>query len=141
MVAIYIMMQNTLVIYHYHKRWREVAPLLFILIAAVDIGSAYCEVVRGTVALMCLKNESTRISPWLIAPCLFFGICSYIISTFLGAVNVMAVVKTISIGHPFYPLNERALKIWLIIVSSIYLLLSKGNVWVWIAVSFDNKSH
>ena len=63
------------------------------------------------------------------------GLFCYVTSTFLGA--VMAVVKTISIGHPFYPLNERALKMWLIIIPSTYLLI--GDVWFWIAW-FDYKS-
>ena len=129
MIAVYIMIQNSMIIYDYHKGWRRISSLFFILVAAVDIGSACLEIGRGSISLLCLKDPTMRIYPWFFLICQLFGILCYVISTF--CVLVLTVVKTLNIIRPFYSLNIRVLKIFLFIYPSILLVLCTIDVWAW----------
>ena len=56
-LIIYIITQNSLIIYHYYKDWKRLSSFLFILIAATDIGFALSELGRDTLALLCIKDS------------------------------------------------------------------------------------
>ena len=126
-LAVYILVQNCIIIYDYSKDWRKLSCQLFILIAAVDIGSASSELARGTVALLCLNDESMRMSPWIFVSYLSIGLVCYVTSTFFGL--VLAVVKTINIVNPFYRIHGRALRVFLAIFPSIGLVLTVTDIW------------
>ena len=126
-LAAYIMNLNSMIIYDYHKDWRRISSLFFIVIAAVDIGNACSEIGRGSISLLCMKDPSMRLHPWTFLVWLLFGTLSYVTSTYL--VLALTVVKTINIMRPFYSQNIRALKIFLIMYPSILLVLYISDVW------------
>ena len=126
-IALYIIIQNSVIIYDYHKDWRRISCLFFILVASVDIGSACLEIGRGSISLLCLKDPSMRIHPWTFLVCQLFGVLCYITSTFY--VLVLTFVKTINIMHPFYRQNIRLLKIALFVYPSILLVVCIIDVW------------
>jgi hypothetical protein len=138
-LMVYIMIQNSMIIYNYHTDLRKISSLLFVLIAAVDIGSAFFELGRGTVALLCLKNESMQISQWITVLSLELGLFCFTTSTFLT--TVLTVVKTINIMNPFYRLNERALKISIYILPFIYLVLSISDIYLTIHALLDGDDY
>ena len=41
-----------MIIYDYHKDWRRISSLFFIMVAAVDIGSACLEIGRGSISFL-----------------------------------------------------------------------------------------
>ena len=51
-IAVYIMIQKSMIIYDYHKDWRRISSLFFIMVAAVDIGSACLEIGRGSISFL-----------------------------------------------------------------------------------------
>ena len=126
-IALYIILQNSVIIYDYHKDWRRISCLLFLLVASVDIGSACLEIGRGSISLLCLKDPSMRMHPWTFLVCQKFAVLCYVISTF--SVLVLTVVKTINIMRPFYRQNNRLLKIVLFIYPSILLVVCIIDVW------------
>ena len=126
-IALYIMIMNSMIIYDYHKDWRRISCLFFIMVAAVDIGSACLEIGRGLISLLCLKDPSMRMHPWTFLVCQLFGVLCYVTSTFF--VLVLTVVKTINIMRPFYRQNNRLLKIVLFIYPSILLVLCIVDIW------------
>ena len=126
-LAVYIMIQNSMIVYDYYKDWRRLSSFLFILIAAVDIGSACSEVARGTVALMCLRDGTMSTPPWTFVTYLSFGLLSYVTSTFFGM--VLTVVKTINIMNPFYTIRERVLRIFLAMFTTLGLVLTMVDIW------------
>ena len=128
MIAVYIMIQNSIIIYDYHKDWKRISSLFFILVAIVDIGSACFEIGRGSISLMCLNNPSMRMHPWTFIVVQLFGTLCYVTSTFF--VVALTVVKTINIMRPFYSQNYLVLKIILFIYSCILLVLCIIDVWV-----------
>ena len=128
-IALYIIIQNSVIIYDYHKDWRRISCLFFIMVAAVDIGSACLEIGRGSISLLCLKDPSMRMHPWTYLVCQTFGVLCYVTSTF--CVLVLTVVKTINIMRPFYSMNNRVLKIVLFIYPSILLVMCIIDIWVW----------
>ena len=138
-LAVYIILQNSMIIYHYHKNLRELVPFLFILIAAVDIGSAFSAMGKDTAALLCLRDESLRITPWFLVPCTMLSILCYVTSTFLGA--VFAVVKTMKLMNPFSPLNECAVKLSVTIVPSIYLALAISDLGSWMSDPINTEHY
>ena len=126
-IAFYIIIQNAVIIYDYHKEWRRISCLFFLLVASVDIGSACLEIGRGSISLLCLKDPSMRMHPWTFLVCQLFGVLCYVISTF--SVLVLTVVKTINITRPFYRQNNRLLKIVLFIYPSILLVVCIIDFW------------
>ena len=128
-LAVYILIQNSMIVYHYRKDWKKISALLFILIAVVDIGTACSELGKGSVALLCLKNENLRLPQWTYLTCISFSIACYVTSTFLAV--VLAVVKTFKIVNPFYNLRESVLKIVLIVILSVNLVLFISDTWSW----------
>ena len=126
-IALYIILQNSVIIYDYHKDWRRISCLFFLLVASVDIGSACLEIGRGSISLLCLKDPSMRMHPWTFLVCQKFAVLCYVISTF--SVLVLTVVKTINIMRPFYRQNNRLLKIVLFIYPSILLVVCIIDVW------------
>ena len=126
-IALYIVFQNSMIIYDYHKDWRRISCLLFIMVASVDIGSACLEIGRGSISLLCLKDPSMRMHPWTYLVCQTFGVLCYVTSTF--CILVLTVVKTINIMRPFYRQNNRVLKIVLFIYPSILLVVCIIDVW------------
>ena len=126
-IALYIMIQNSMIIYDYHRGWRRISCLFFILVASVDIGSAFLDIGRGSISLLCLKDPSMRMHPWTILVCQIFGLLCYVTSIFF--VLVLTVVKTINIMRPFYRQNNRLLKIVLFIYPSILLVVCIIDVW------------
>ena len=128
-IALYIIIQNSMIIYDYHKDWRRISCLFFILVASVDIGSACLEMGRGSISLLCFKDPSMRMHSWTFLTYQKFGVLCYVTSTFF--VLVLTVVKTINIIRPFYRQNNRLLKIVLFIYPSILLVVSIIDVWFW----------
>ena len=126
-LAVYIIIQNSMIIYHYIKDWKRLSSLLFILIAAADIGSACSAIARGSIALLCLNNEQLPLPSWVYVTNISFGNLCFVASTFLGM--VLTIVKTINIINPFYRLQERALKVCLAIFSSLGLVLTLVDMW------------
>ena len=128
-LAVYIMVQNTMIIYDYWKDRTKLSSFLFILIAAVDIGSASFVMARGSVALQCLNNKFLTVPSWIFAAYLSFGLLCYVTSTFLGM--VLTVVKTINIINPFYRIQGRALRISLAIFTLVGLAFTVVDIWYW----------
>ena len=126
-IALYIIIQNSVIIYDYHKDWRRISCQFFIMVASVDIGSACLEIGRGSISLLCLKDPSMRMHPWTFLVCQEFGVLCYVTSTFF--VLVLTVVKTINIMRPFYRQNNRLFKIVLFIYPSILLVVCIIDVW------------
>ena len=123
-LCIYITTQNSLIIFHYHKDWKRISSLLFILIAATDIGNAFSGFGRSRFTLHCLSNRSV---PWrfsyvaIYAFIIRFGQFSFILSAFLNF--FLTVVKTINIVNPFYRLNKRAIYATLVMICFLYVTL------------------
>ena len=128
-IALYIIIQNFLIIYDYHKDWRRISCLFFILVASVDIGSACLEIGRGSILLLCLKDPSMRMHPWTFLVCQMFSVLCYVTSTYF--ILALTVVKTINIMRPFYSMNNRVLKIVLFIYPSILLVMCIIDIWFW----------
>ena len=120
----YMITQNSLIIFHYHKDWKRLSSLLFILIAAADIGNAFSGFGRNRFNLLCLSNRSV---PWrfsYVAIYTFiirFGQFCFILSAFLNV--SLTVVKTINIVNPFYRLNKRAIYATLSFIYFLYVSL------------------
>ena len=123
-LCIYITTQNSLIIFHYHKDWKRISSLLFILIAATDIGNAFSGFGRSRFTLLCLSNRSV---PWrfsyvtLYTFIIRFGQFSFILSAFLNV--FLTVVKTINIVNPFHRLNKRAIYVTLVMICFPYVTL------------------
>ena len=126
-LAIYITIQNSMVIYDYSQDWKRLSSCLFILIAAVDIGSACSEVVRGSVTVHCLNDESTTMQSWVFLTYNTLGLLCYTTSTFFGM--VLTIVKTINILNPFYRVRGHVLKICLATFPSLGLIISVVDIW------------
>ena len=129
-LAVYIIIQNSMIIYHYFKDWKRLSSLLFILIAAADIGSACSAIARGSIDLLCSNNQQLLLPSWVYVTNISFGYFFYVTSTFL--VFVLTIVKTINIINPFYRLQERALKVCLAIFPSVGLILISVDIWHWV---------
>ena len=129
-LALYIMIQNAMIIYHYHKDWRRISSMLFILIAATDIGRACTEMAWSPVMLICLTKPFMELSPRVFLPIIMLNLSCCITSTFIGV--VLTVVKTINIANPFYQINNRALKIILIIFPLMILALCISDICLWL---------
>ena len=125
-IAVYIIIQNSMVIYHYFKDWRRLSSLLFILIAVVDIGSAFSTVARVPVILLCFNNLYWTIKYWIYKTILMFGNLCLVTSTFFGM--VLTVVKTINIINPFYRIDGCALKVCLLLFFCLGLVLSVVDI-------------
>ena len=117
-LSIYIIIQNSMIIYHYFKDLKRLSSLLFVLIAAVDIGSACSAIVWRSIALLGMEKMPSLI----YVTNLSFGNLCYVTSTFLGM--TLTVVKTINIINPFYSIRGGALKVCLAIFTSLGLVLS-----------------
>ena len=128
-LAVYIMIQNSMVIYHYHKDCRKISSLLFIMIAVVDIGQAFVEIGRGSLALLCSRNKTLQLQPWTYLTSLSLGHLFFVISTYLCV--VLTVVKTVKIVNPFHVLNNRAIYVNLFIFPFLCLLLCISDNWCW----------
>ena len=128
-LAVYIIIQNSMIIYHYFKDWKRLSSLLFILIAAADIGSACSAIGRGSITLLCANYEPLPqlLPSWVYVTNISFGYFFYVTSTFLGL--VLTIVKTINIINPFYRLQERVLKVCLAIFPSVGLILISADIW------------
>ena len=109
-LAVYIIIQNSMIIYNYSKDWKRLSSYLFILIAAADIGSACFEITRGSIALQCLHDESFRMQHWIYMTYISLGLFCYVTSTFFGM--VLTVVKTINNVNTFYRIRGRVLAIF-----------------------------
>ena len=127
-LAVYIMIQNSMIIYDYSKDWKRLSSCLFILIAAVDIGSACSELARGSVALLCLHDEYMTMQPWIFVTYLSLGLLCYVTSTFFGM--VLTVVKTINIINPFYRINGLALRTCLALFTLIGFAIFVVDTWL-----------
>ena len=130
-LAVYIMIQNSMIIYDYSKDWKRLSSCLFILIAAVDIGSACSELARGSVALLCFRDEFMRMQPWIFVIYLSFGLFCNVTSIFFGM--VLTVVKTINIINPFYRINGLALRTCLALFTLIGFAIFVVDTWLWIS--------
>ena len=124
-LAVYILIQNSMIIYHYYRDRRRLSSFLFILIAVTDIGTACIEIGRATIALLCLNNRYLPKPDCLDVVWFKFGILSFVTSTFFGM--VLAIVKTIKIINPFYTIRLRTLMICLTLFPFLGLVLSVGD--------------
>ena len=120
-LCVYIFIQNSLILYHYHKDWKRLSSLLFILIAAADIGFACSVLGRETLVLLCIKNSSLQVSTWITMILLSTSQFWSATSAFLYL--ILTIVKTINITNPFYRLKTSSLYIAIIIVLLIYFTL------------------
>ena len=121
-LAVYIFIQNSMVIYHYFKDRKKLSSFLFLMIAAVDIGSACSAIARGSITLLCVYNLE-MIMPFLAyVTIIMCGNLCYVTSLFFGM--VLTVVKTINIINPFYRIRGGALKLCLVLFSFFGLVVS-----------------
>ena len=134
-LAVYIMIQNSMVIYDYSKDWKRLSSCLFILIATVDIGSALCELARGSVALLCLHDESMKMETWIYVTYISLGLLCSVTSTFFGM--VLTVVKTINIVNPFYRIRGRVLRTFLALFPFISFAIFVVDTWFLCTDSFS----
>lgn len=113
--------------------------LFFVIIAAVDIGHALAEFGRGSLALLCSRNNALELRPWTYLTTLSLGNFFFVVSTYLCV--VLTVVKTVKIVNPFHILNNRAIYVSLFICPFLYLVLSISDNWCWIDLlnSQNNK--
>ena len=121
-LAVYIIIQNAMVIYHYSKDWKKLSSFLFLVIAAVDIGSACSAIVRGSITLLCVYNLDMAMPFLAYVTIIMCGNLCYVTSLFFGM--VLTVVKTINIINPFYTIRGGALKLCLVLVSFFGLSVS-----------------
>ena len=121
-LAVYIIIQNAMVIYHYSKDWKKLSSFLFLVIAAVDIGSACSAIVRGSITLLCVYNLDMAMPFLAYVTIIMCGNLCYVTSLFFGM--VLTVVKTINIINPFYTIRGGALKLCLVLVSFFGLVVS-----------------
>ena len=126
-----------MIIYNYSKDWKRLSSCLFILIAAVDIGSACSELARGSVGLLCFHDENMTMQPWIFVTYLSFGLLCYVTSTFFGM--VLTVVKTINIINPFYRINGRAWRTCLTLFPLIGFTIFVTDTWLWISKMWLSK--
>ena len=120
-LAVYIIIQNSMVIYHYFKDWKKLSSLLFLMIAAVDIGSACSAIAPGSITLLCYYNINMVMPYEIYVTILMVGNLFYVTSTFFGM--VLTVVKTINIINPFYRIRGGALKLCLVLLPLLGLVL------------------
>ena len=124
-LSVYIISQNSLIIFHYHKDWRRVSSLFFILIAASDIGFALSELGLATLELLCVEHFHGRLNKQAGLFLILTGYLFNVISVFLGL--TLTVVKTINIMFPFYRLEKRFLYATVFVGIIFYLALYIGD--------------
>ena len=120
-LALYIIIQNSMVIYHYFKDWKRLSSLLFILIAAVDIGSACSATARGSITLLCYCKINMVMPFEIYVTILMVGNLFYVTSILFGL--VLTVAKTINIINPFYGIRGGALRVCLVLLPFLGLVL------------------
>jgi hypothetical protein len=138
-LSVYIMIQNSMIIYDYYKDWTRVSSLLFILIAILDIGTAGSELGRDSMELLCLKDGSLRLPQWTYLTCFSFSVFCHVTSTFIYV--VLTVVKTINIVNPFYRLKTFALKVGLSALLSMNFVLFISDAWNWNDSYVSHNNH
>ena len=124
-LCVYITIQNSLVIFHYRKDLKRLSSLLFILIAAADMGNAISGFGRNILDLLCVTNIIAHLQCSIATISFKFGLFCYAISIFLGV--VLTVVKTINIVNPFYRLNKRAVHVTICLFCFVYFALDVSD--------------
>ena len=121
-LAVFILIQNSIIIMDYYKNRTRIIAVMFMCIAAADMVSAAGDIARATVGLRCLQDNDLSISPRWVEVYLSVGLCGYTCSVFYN--TVLAITKTIHMVNPFYRINITAAKIALL----------AGTVW-WVGVA------
>ena len=128
-LALYIILQNSVILYDYYPDRRRVSSLLFLLIAGADVITAASQLVRGTVATVCLRDETFSLQSWIFLLYITPGLLSYISSIFFSV--VLTILKTINIINPFYRVNQDLLKSALVLVPTFALFVSILDMVFW----------
>ena len=122
-LCLMICLLNCVVIYHYYRLTNKLTSRFFLLIAVSDLSTALGQLILASSVTALRSDEVSSVSNWTAAGIsLFhglFGLLGYACSIFFNV--VMAVIRTVKICDPFYPLNRRALRI--VVSSHVTLLL------------------
>ena len=124
-LSVYIIIQNSLIICHYRHDWKKLSSILFILIAAADIGFAFTvtELGRDILTFQCItKSPSWQVNTrtplfWILTGYLFNATSAFLCLT-------LTIIKTVNIMNPFYRLNSCAIHAALFIVQLLYFVLN-----------------
>ena len=125
-LAVFILIQNTIIIADYYKDRTRIIAFMFMSIAAADMVSAAAELARAAVGLSCIHNPDLFIPEWVVVCYLCVGLCGYACSIFYN--TVLAITKTINMANPFYRLNTAAIKISLLVGSLLYLVVAIAGI-------------
>ena len=128
-LALFILFQNSVVITHLYKDRSRYSSLLFLLIAVCDVITALSELVRGSVALSCLRDNQIPVPGLLVLGYLSVGVLSYQCSIFFNL--VLTILKTVQIINPFYRVNSPVLKAALLVFPLIGFLVTIGDIICW----------
>ena len=118
-IAVFILIQNSIIIADLYKDRTRIVPTLFMCIAASDMVSAVTQLVQASVGLLCLQNEDLWIPTWLVVCYLSVGLLGYACSFFYN--TVLVIIKAIHMAKPFCRLNASAIRKSLL-VGSLFLL-------------------
>ena len=126
-LAVFIIVQNSIIIADYYKDRRRIIAIMFMSIAAADMVSAVGELVRAAVGLSCTDNHDFFIPTWVVQCYISVAMCGYACSIFYNI--VLVITKTINMVSPFNRLNTAAIKISLVLGSLFWLAVAlAGNV-------------
>ena len=87
LLALYILLQNSLVLYDHYPDRRRVSSLLFLLIAGADIITAVSQLIRGCAAVLCLMDQTIYLPRWALILYISPGLFSYMASIFFFVVQ------------------------------------------------------
>lgn len=129
-LALYILLQDSLVLLDQYPERQRVSSLLFLLVAATDIITAVSQLVRGCAAALCLANQTLYLPRWALILYISPGLFSYMASTFFYV--VLTVVKTARIVDPFNPVNGDLVKYALVLIPAFSFLVSLLDLYCWL---------
>ena len=117
-LAVFILVQNVIIVVDNWKERYKCAPMMFILIASVDILSAFGVFVRGYQFLNRLKNPCL---PWFYLLVLTIHVWTDVVNSFFNV--TLAITRTIVISNPFYLINTCLLRTLMIVIPGFLFLV------------------
>ena len=123
-LAVLILIFNTVLILHFLGKCRKLTGQLFVLIALADIASALGHVIPALGEILYFKYERIDIKTfWYVALTYrLFGLLAYTCSIFFNV--ILSVLRTVRILIPFYQPNLVAMRVTLIGYTCVIISLS-----------------